>query len=445
MRRLKTTRSRARVTAALAGVITVVSALAAGCGGSTLGQVQATVEAGGDHFGLGATGAAADRPTTDGPTAAQIARFRWSVRPASPLGARSQPVLAWTGRELIELGGLAHGASRYAGVAFDPATGWWRRIAPTGARNVGFTNAVSVWTGRQLFVSNGQSGLCTGPQGGGGAPANCWPQAGLYDPATNRWSATRLPGPMGGLQLTAAVWTGHDVILAGVNGGRTGANRGRLGVAAFEPATGRWQMITPALPSGHPPQAVEMVATPGRILLWSLWERYGHSPGAGVDVLALGPGGGWRDVTGPWPQEENVTSPVYTGSAILVSPGQIWCGGSCAPPYTWNPGYFTDPVTLARKTIPLGPLGQTNPTFVWTGRAIIAVNLGADIGGHDGQPAIRPDDMALCDPALWDPAASRWLSLPAPPGYPGLLVTPVWTGTELLALTAAGHLLAFHG
>lgn len=83
------------------------------------------------------------------------------------------------------------------------------------------------------------------------------------------------------------------------------------------------------------------------------------------------------------------------------------------PPYSWHPGYFADPATLTRKIIPPGPLGQANPALIWTGRAIIAIDLDASIGGHGSQGPIRPDDMAL-----WDPAADRWLRLPAPPGYP---------------------------
>ena len=48
------------------------------------------------------------------------------------------------------------------------------------------------------------------------------------------------------------------------------------------------------------------------------------------------------------------------------------------------------------------PLGQANPAFIWTGRAIIAVDLGASIGGHGSQGPIRPDNMAL-----WDLATGR--------------------------------------
>jgi hypothetical protein len=152
-------------------------------------------------------------------------------------------------------------------------------------------------------------------------------------------------------------------------------------------------------------------------------------------VLALGHEGAWRDVTGHWPQNQNVTSPVFTGNAILVSPGQIWCGIFCIPPYTTFPGSFADPAILHRTVVPLGPLGQANPAFAWTGRAIIAVNL--DFSG--GRPLLRPDDMAL-----YDPATGRWSRLPAPPGYPNLAATPVWADTQLLEITDSGAFWTFH-
>lgn len=378
-------------------------------------------------------------PQESGPAAAQISRFRWSDLPPSPLGPRSQPLLAWAGRELLELGGLKKGATAYDGAAFNPVTGRWHRIATVAPGNVGFSNAVSVWTGRQLFVANGQFDLCGAVRGGGGTPANCWPEAGLYDVATNRWSVTRLPQQMDGLGLAAAVWTGRDVILAGVN-----ASHGRLGVAAYDPATSHWHVITPVLPAGHPSRSVAMVATASRLIAWSLWDRVkayenGFSDQSGVDVLTLSRDGTWRDVTGDWPQNQQVTSPVLAGAAILVSPGQVWCGTACSPPYTSNPGYFADPATLTKKIIPPGPLGQANPAFIWTGRAIIAVDLDASIGGHGHQGPVRPDDMALRDLAT-----SRWLHLPAPPRYPRLSAAPVWTGTQLLALTDTGQLLTFH-
>jgi hypothetical protein len=377
-------------------------------------------------------------PASTGPAATMIAGFRWSRLPPSPLGGRSQPIVAWTGRELLELAEIRNGATIESGAAFSPATGRWHLIAGTGQRNIGFTNAVSVWTGRQLFVTDGQVQSCAIV---GSAAARCGPQAGLYDPAANRWTQTRLPAAMEGLDLTAAIWTGRDVILAGAN-----SSRGRLGVAAYDPATGRWRMITPVLPAGHPVEDLAMTATASRLFLWSMWTRVHTSsagPGgqSGVDVLSLGADGIWRDVTGRWPQRVTVTAPLSTSTAILVPPGQVWCGNLCSPPYTSFPGYFADPVTLARTGIPAGPLGNLDPAFVWTGRAVIAVNEDASVGTGSSHLTVGPGDMAL-----FDPGTRRWQRLPTPPGYPRLsAVLPVWAGTELLAITARGQLLALHG
>jgi hypothetical protein len=48
------------------------------------------------------------------------------------------------------------------------------------------------------------------------------------------------------------------------------------------------------------------------------------------------------------------------------------------------------------------------------------------------------------DMASYDPATGRWCVLPAPPRYPLPAALPVWAGTQLLELTNAGQLLAFH-
>lgn len=361
-----------------------------------------------------------------GPSAAQLARFRWSTLPPSPLGSRATPIVAWTGRELLEFGGARNGTAG-SGAAFSPATGRWRFIASPGRRNIGSYTAVSVWTGSQLFVSNGQA----------------W--GGLYNPVTNRWTPTGLPSGMDGLRPEAAVWTGRDVVLAG-----TDPAHGRLGVAAYHPATGRWQMITPELPTDHPAGIVAMTATTSRLILWSMWNRArGSGFSSGVDMLAMGTDSSWRDVTGRWPQHQLITAPVFTGSTILVSPPPYWCG-ECNPPLATFLGYFVDPVTLARTPIPAGPLGSLGPAFVWTGRAVMAVNEDASSGTGSASSGGGTGSYHLTvgpgGTAMFDPGTRRWQSLPKPPGYPHLhAVFPVWAGHELLTLTQKGQLLALHG
>jgi hypothetical protein len=377
-------------------------------------------------------------PASAGPAATQLARFRWSTLPPSPLGTRDYPVVAWTGRELLEFGGLRKGHITGDGAAFDPATGRWHRIAGVGPRTMGFLGAPSVWTGRQLFVANE---ACPPPKDGSGPPASCPPRAGLYNPVTNRWTRTTLPGGLYGLDVQTLVWTGRDVILAGVN-----FNNGRLGVAAYNPATGRWRTITPAVPVGHRAESVTMTATTSRLILWSMWSRgKGTRSPSGVDVLSMGPGGTWRDVTDRWPQHRTIPAAFFTGSSILVSPGQRWCSLRCREKTTSTfPGYFVDPVTMARTTIPAGPIGSLGPEFVWTGRAILAVNnttIGTGSSSGNFHITVGPGLTAL-----FDPGTGRWQRLPHPPDYPHVgLVSPVWDGHELLLLSASGRLLALHG
>jgi hypothetical protein len=364
--------------------------------------------------------------TSQGPSASQIARFQWSSLARSPLGKRSNPVVAMAGKDLIELIHNRRGGTTF-GAAFSPATGRWRLIAPLPAK-VGFDYGVTAWTGHQLFFV-GLNATCGTPG------AICLRSAGLYNPATNRWTITVLPRAMDTVFRLAAAWNGRDIVLAAAD-----SSDGRLRVASYDPVTGHWQMITPALSPRHPPRFVAMVATSDRTILWSLWDRQTVTSHRvintrGVDVFALTGHRAWHRVTGNWPQKRTVDSPVFTGRAILVSPGELFCGVACSSHFAILHGYFADAATLRRTLIPTGPLAESEPPYIWTGRAIIAMNL----AGRIPPPHPLPLDAA----ALYDPAANRWTRLPAPPGHPAFAVIPVWTGSEMLALTIRGNLLAF--
>jgi hypothetical protein len=370
------------------------------------------------------------------PTAAQLSHFRWSALARSPLGARSDPLLAWTGRELIELGGTKKGNTQPDGAVFVAATGRWTLVAHVRG-NVGFSNAIDVWTGRQLFVTNGQTASCLG-----GAPVSrCLPRAGLYDLATNRWTTTLLPKPLDSLTLAAAVWTGRDVVIAGTN-----AAHARLAVAAYTPATRHWRMITPRLPRRHPPLSAAMAATPTRVLLWSLWARDiatkdGGTIRSGIDVLALGATGRWSNVTGNWPQGRSVDGPVYASGKVLIPPAQIWCG-TCPHPFGDSPARLADAATLSLTTIPADPLVTQPliepPIWLWTGRTALAATLDTSASSKTAP------DGRLTRLAAYDPLTRRWHVLPSPPGRPPLGAGPILAGDRLLVLTLDGSLLSLH-
>jgi hypothetical protein len=361
-----------------------------------------------------------------------LAHGHWSVLARSPLGKRYAPTFVWDGRELLELGGTAagpyRGAPQDSGAAYDPALRRWRRIAAVPAV-VQPVFAASVWTGRELFIFDG-------PPSSHRAGISCC-VAGVYDPATNRWTVTsKAPvGPF--VNLATAVWTGKRAILAGMT-----SSRGQpLEVASYDPATNTWSPLQPPISAQHPTMDVAMVATNDGMLLWSLWGRTQktgpntYTGYSGIDVFRLGSSGTWASVTDAWPQGHTVDQPIFTGSEILLAPGQIWCGACSHPAPFDEHGYIVNPATLRRTEIPHGPLDDIGPQILWTGHAEISFNNGAEITGPDIN--VLPGDIAI-----WNPNTRKWARGPRAPKRIGN--TPaVWNGNHLFVLAQNGSLLSY--
>lgn len=356
-------------------------------------------------------------------------RGHWSVLRRSPLGPRYGATFAWDGRGLLEVGGTARanggGAGSRGSAAYDPARNRWRRVAnaPAGLQLAG---AASVWTGSRLFVVGGPP-----PAGRSRAAV-----AELYDPASDRWTATGPPPILPFNSTGTAVWNGRQVVVAGLVNGHPA-----LQVAAFDPATGLWSKLEPPFPPRHPPMAFAIVATNDGVLLWSLWGRTqktgahtytGHS---GVDVFRLSAAGAWANVTGRWPQHHTVDGPIFTGADVLVAPGQIWCGACSHPAPVNEHGYWVDPRTLRITKIPPGPFDDIGPQIVWTGSAEISFNNGGEITGP--HVSVLPGDVAT-----WSPVTRRWTRGPRTPlpigGEPA-----VWGSGRLYVLARDGRLMAY--
>jgi hypothetical protein len=413
--------SAALSTVTAVAIVAPILALGIGPGGSGHGQS--------GHRLFGSSPA----PVASGPTAAQLAQYRWSELPKSPFGLQQPDVVAWAGRELVEIGRrIHHGLSMTA--VFDQGTGRWRQFGPV-PKGVDAANAVVVWTGRELFVTDGRYPSCHEPSAP--SPARpladvCRPHAGLYNPVTNHWDDIELPKVMYGLIATSATWTGRAVVLTGVRlVGRSG-----IQVAAYFPSTRRWQVITPTLPAGHLPSDAIAAATTDRLLLWSLWQNPQLVHGqikTGVDVLELGDTGGWRPVSG-WPQHRSIASPTFTGIQLLYPVGSYWCGIACKQLGIPEPGFFADPVSLRRTPIPKTKLDDYEAQYLWTGRAIVEVN---------GQGSSSRSPVRSGETLAYDPVARRWGALRSVPTG-DLLTGVVWTGSEVLALSYHGQLFVLH-
>jgi hypothetical protein len=153
---------------------------------------------------------------TDGKIFADAAAYNpttrtWRRLPPLP-APRAAATATWTGTEVLVVGGhhgdIAHGGLYADGVAYNPATNRWRQLPSMEVGRIGHS---AVWTGRQLLVWGGQ----TVRAGVRAAP----PHGLAYDPAANRWSA--LPAaPLRGRTGHLAVWTGSQMLVWGGSAAR---------------------------------------------------------------------------------------------------------------------------------------------------------------------------------------------------------------------------------
>jgi hypothetical protein len=87
-----------------------------------------------------------------------------------------------------------------------------------------------------------------------------------------------------------------------------------------------------------------------------------------------------------------------------------------------------DPETGTRTAIANGPITSNTAHYVWTGAALLGVNLSTLIGNAGPNAILSPGDSAA-----WDPNSQRWIPLRGADirGNANGAVT-VWTGRELL-------------
>jgi hypothetical protein len=154
----------------------------------------------------------------------------------------------WTGKELViwDSGGNS-------GVSFDPLTGGWRRLPPSGLAHR--ASVVMAWTGREVLVWGGYSappGLAyyyNGNDLSGAGAATPYTDGAAYNPATDRWR--RLPrAPVKPRLALGAVWTGREFIVSGgppkSQGRAISARDVATDGAAYNPRSDTWRRIPTA-------------------------------------------------------------------------------------------------------------------------------------------------------------------------------------------------------
>ncbi|MGV8039662.1 MAG: S-layer homology domain-containing protein [Thermoanaerobaculaceae bacterium] len=166
----------------------------------------------------------------------------------------------WTGSRMIVWGGFvkvppfSYEPTDSGGV-YDPVTDTWTSTVNSGAPAARGSHA-GLWTGNRLLV-----------WGGCRLVAAAWEHlntGALYDPDTNQWTPTSTNAAPLGVDYTASVWSGKELLVYGGNAITSGR---------YEPSTGEWAPIAQV---GAPGRRQVHAFTGTQLLAWG---GFGHVDG----------------------------------------------------------------------------------------------------------------------------------------------------------------------
>jgi hypothetical protein len=391
-----------------------------GTGGTgTAGGAGGAGGSGGD--GGGAPGPAVGAPTDPG---AGPARPRgWRKLAASPLRGRHFASAVWTGREMVVWGGAwrAGNASIWLddGAAYDPAGDRWRRIAksPLSPRS----EAVAAWTGREVLVWGGQKQASLSGFG------DEFSDGALYDPAKDTWKYMA-QWPLAERYGARAVWTGTHLVVWGGASASAGEDPPPLADgAAYDAATDRWTKMAQS-PLGGRIAPLGGARGGSALLAWGPAEvRDGRRVPASDSALYDPARNRWTPTAAvpepprqTWCLDPSGCVGADTGSGVVFAgQGLAWdaAGDRWAATAT---SQFSDPF-LGGKAV------------AWTGSRLLFWG-----GGTSNAPGDAPPATALAGGATYDPAADRWLPIPAAPLAARARAMAVWTGREFVVWGGEG-------
>jgi len=146
-----------------------------------------------------------------------------------PAGRRDHTAV-WTGDVMIVWGGRGSSGEVGTGGRYDPATNSWSPVAQTGAPSPRQQHT-AVWTGAEMIVWGG--GLLT-------SGSTVYDDGGRYDPASNSWSSTGTAGAPEGRIHHVAVWTGAEMIVWGGCAGSIDCWPTTSTGGIYDPASDSW-------------------------------------------------------------------------------------------------------------------------------------------------------------------------------------------------------------
>ena len=292
-----------------------------------------------------------DRPRSEPPTGPGTG---WHRIPDLPLSPRFAPLVAWTGDEILVVGG----SGARDGAAYDPAARTWRAIAPAPASLSSSSDDASVVADGTLFVAHRGDLLA-------------------YDVAADHWR--RLPAPPHQVDLaTVAARDGRVYLLSENDPG--GAD---LPVQVLDVAAGSWSTLPadPDLPENY---LRTLVATPaGLVVMGDGLER------ASADVWD---GTSWQH------HDTDLRGAFWTWTGDRIVPGYLASRRATTPS-----GAF-DPATGTWSALPWLPVDS--PTTLWDGATVatdgaVVFSNSTVYDDTDGSfTNVQPPEHGLTSPGL---------------------------------------------
>jgi len=262
----------------------------------------------------------------------------------------------WTGTEMIVWGGHLNGVAYPAGYLndggrYNPTTNSWRPTSADGAPGPRESHT-AVWTGSEMIVWGGDTGLGTTSTGG------------RYDPASDTWVSTSEVDVPGTRALHSAVWNGTEMIVWG--GDSSSDGHGYLAVntgGRYIPSTDTW---TPTSLANAPGRRSRHTAiwTGSRMIVWGGGPLYTNTGGVYDPFQDT-----WTptSMSGALPDGREDHSSVWTGREMIISGGHQ--GGQ---PFNGHGGRYDPALSTWVPMSPLGePLARPTSTAVWTGSEML--------------------------------------------------------------------------
>jgi N-acetylneuraminic acid mutarotase len=289
----------------------------------------------------------------------------------------------WTGSEMIVWGGWGCPGTVASGGRYDPVRDAWTATATSGAPEARDQHS-AIWTGTRMIVWGGVSGTNAYLKTGG-----------AYDPSSDAWTPTLAGTAPSGRSQHSAVWTGSRMLIwAGLTPTPPfHTNTGGL----YDPASDTWTATTltgaPTIRSGH-----DTVWTGEEIVVWG---------GLTTGGVLLGDGARYDPAADAWgpisasgaPTTRSAPSSVWTGREMLLW-GGIEGGAVVRSGFRYDPAADDwTPMTTAGAPPP-----RTGHTAVWTGSMMIPWggfdSAGVNTGGRyaiDNAVDLDGDGLSSCE------------------------------------------------